>query len=157
MCALRPKNSALTRRIRDLEKKLDAVNDDIKGFSKVVRKAEHAGVAPVFSTQPVQKNVEPDHVVPVQQETRMSASVLAKPSVEYSQPRVQSSEPAVKKPFTDKDNITRDDRFATYLMSRDFHNVRPLRHERFVQRNKAIVMVVIAVIILLYLVMRFIP
>ena len=86
----------------------------------------------------------------------MQISVLSKQPVEYSQPRVQP-DAAPRKSLGDKDQITRDGRFATYLMSRDFHNVRPLRHERYIQRNKAIVMVVVAVIVLLYLVMRFIP
>jgi hypothetical protein len=156
MCARPRKNSALSRRIKDLEKELSAVSGDIKVLSKVVKQAEHAGVSPVLPASAVHKNVEPERPIPVQPETRIPTSVLKQPSMEYSQPRA-SMDSASKRPVTDRDQITRDGRFATYLMSRDFHNVRPLRHERYIQRNKAIFMVVIAIIILLYLVMRFIP
>lgn len=156
MCAVRQNKSALARRIRDLAKELDAVNAEIKGLSKVVRKAEHAGVSAVLPPAAAPKNAEPEKAINVQQESRMPVSVLAKQSIEYSQPRSQADNSA-KRSVTDKDQITRDGRFATYLMSRDFHNVRPLRHERHIQRNKAIVMVVIVVFFLLYLLLRFMP
>lgn len=158
MCAIRRKDSALSRRIKDLEKELESVGGEIKTLSRVVRKAERAGpVQQVSVPGPVQKELAQEQAaVQVRQESRMQMSVLSKQPVEYSQPRVQGDSVA-RKPLGDKDQITRDGRFATYLMSRDFHNVRPLRHEKYIQRNKAIVMVVVAVVILLYLVMRFIP
>lgn len=157
MCSMRRKDSALSRRIQDLEKELESVGGEIKTLSRVVRKAERAGSSQLVAVPvPVEKQKEPEHSAPVRQEAHMQISVLSKQPVEYSQPRVQP-DPAARKSFGDKEQITRDGRFATYLMSRDFHNVRPLRHERYIQRNKAIVMVIIAVIALLYLVMRYIP
>ena len=48
----------------------------------------------------------------------------------------------------------RDERFADYLAS-SFQSVRPLRHERRIQRNKAIVMAVFVLFLLLWLLQRF--
>ncbi|MDD4871411.1 MAG: hypothetical protein PHR77_12705 [Kiritimatiellae bacterium] len=157
MCARARNNSALTRRIKELEKELSTVNGDIKVLSKVVKQAEHAGVSTVLPVPAVHRTVEPEQQVPVRQEPRIPVSVLKQPSVEYSQPRMSMESAARKSVVAERDQMPRDGRLATYLMSRDFHNVRPLRHERHIQRNKAIFMIVIAVIILLYLVMRFLP
>jgi hypothetical protein len=162
MCALLRKNSALNRRIKELEKEIASLNGDIKVLSKVAKSGARVVGVPVPAVvaqqrEVAQQEVQPEYHAPAHQpETRMPASVLKQPSIEYTQPRSQLDQTS-RKAQADRDQITRDGRFATYLMSRDFHDVRPLRHERHIQRNKAIFMVVVMVVILLYLVIRFMP
>lgn len=175
MCALMRKDSALSRRIKSLEKELSVVNGEIKTLAKVVRHAEHAGVSPALPQAAVQREVEPQYEpVPVPQDVRQKAQVYPSTSMapagqsvrspavnDYSQQsRAQAearalAEQAAKKQVSDRDAITRDGRFATYLMSRDFHDVRPLRHEKHIQRNKAVIMSVIAVFLFLWMIYKF--
>jgi len=55
-----------------------------------------------------------------------------------------------------ENGVSRDTRFVSYLMSRDFDSPpRPLRHERRIQRNKAVVMSIFALVVLLWVVFRF--
>lgn len=49
----------------------------------------------------------------------------------------------------------RDERFADYLSS-SFQTVRPLKHERRTQRNKAIVMVGVVLVVLFWFLSRFV-
>ena len=50
--------------------------------------------------------------------------------------------------------LVKDERFVGYL-ARSVDSLRPLRHERRIQRNRAIMMTVLAVIVLLWVVYRY--
>ena len=157
MCALLRKDSALARRIKSIEKEISVINRDVKSLSKVVKRAE-GQISQSISQQDSRMDEAPERVA-VREEIRAPAPVpVVKPPAPEPEPSVPL-EPAGKKPDSryagNRDTITRDGRFATYLMSRDFHDVRPLRHEKHVQRNKAVFMVVIFVIVLLWMVLRF--
>jgi len=147
MCALLRKNSVLDRRIKDIKGELSEVDSKLRKLAKIARRAEQLGQTGSY-TPPDQIYVEPEPVEVPQPESRPSEPAFKQPSVTtYPEQRVPA-ETAGRKPVTDRDQITRDGRFATYLMSRDFHQVRPLRYERHVQRNKAIAMVVFVLLLL---------
>ncbi|MDA0578367.1 MAG: hypothetical protein O3B24_09745 [Verrucomicrobia bacterium] len=77
-------------------------------------------------------------------------SEAATPSDAARLPEVRSSEPHAR----DAVRLPRDGRFADYLSPNLDRPSLPLRHERSVQRNKALVMLCLVVIVLYWIVHR---
>jgi len=148
------KSSVLDQRIKDIRKELSDVDGRLKRLAKAARRAEQMG-----QTEPYvpadQEYIEQEPAEAPQQEVRPPEPEVRQPIVTtYPEQRAQV-ETAGRKLVADRDQITRDGRFATYLMSRDFHQVRPLRYERHVQRNKAIAMVIAVLLIFWWMIMTF--
>jgi hypothetical protein len=123
------KSSSLDKRIKQVKKELSAVDSNIKALSKSVdRRKGHTtvrGDKQTGSTTPAAGA----------RAGKKTAEAHVK-EVRYQPQRIY------------------DQRFADYLAS-SFQTVRPLRHERRVQRNKAIVMVLFVLLALFWVVYRF--
>lgn len=114
----------LDRRLRDIRKELEVVNDSLDDLSK--RKAALPRPADRGS-KVIQTGARPPAAAPV----------------------VDSRPPAaggVRR---------RDERLATYLASGSFDAGPPLRHERRIQRNRAILLATIALLVFVWVLYQF--
>jgi hypothetical protein len=135
MQRVRRKNPRLQEKLESLQREIARVEQDIKGIS-------HAIESP-----------DPDRAI-----RRLRKVVGEMPSVEVD-PRTVPPEPApagggeknappaamqgANEPLTIPRPVP-DQRFQTYFGTGSLHSVRPLRQERQVQRNKAIIMLILA-------------
>ncbi len=132
-------NPRLQEKLEALQRELSRVETDIKGISRAVESSDPDQVA---------RNLRRVNIEPGLREVPVSRSALpGKIGDDSSVSRVQPSvmeEPddiPLPKPVPDQ-------RFATYFGTGSLHSVRPLRQERRVQRNKAVVMLILAALIL---------
>ncbi len=139
MQRVRRKNPRLQEKLESLQREIARVEQDIKGIS-------HAIESP-----------DPDRAI-----RRLRKVVGEIPPVDMT-PKIPAQEP-LRAGIPEKANIAApiqgvntdmvipkpipDQRFQTYFGSGSLHSVRPLRQERQVQRNKAIVMLILAILIL---------
>lgn len=121
------KRSTLTKRIKVLEKELSSVDHDLKALSD--------------GKTPKRSRVGTGHGNTGTPERPGREAVGAPP--EKMEQEVQKIGRKIH-----------DRRFADYL-STSFQPVRPLRHERRIQRNKAILMAVVAALALFWVLYRF--
>jgi len=130
------KRSPLAKRIKALNRELAAVDSDLKALSK--GRAKDSRRTPARGGRAEESaGARPPHPP----EGPDGAGQAETPdSVEEEVRRIGSR--------------IRDKRFADYL-STSFQTVRPLRHERRIQRNKAILMAVLAALALFWVLYRF--
>jgi len=160
MGPLTKKKSALERRLKDLERESGLVKGDIKALSKVLRNpadveevprlrsAKPGNVPPPSRRDPVFHSRQPAPVEPPKLESTDLFEAAAdqrdeaprRPSRFFAQPPQEQSVPKNKA-------VTKDDRFANYFSSGNFLGARPLKQEKNVQRNRAIVMIVTVAIL----------
>ena len=151
-----PRHKALKRRLREIRRELSALNQDVRALERgkprvsvpraEPRRAQAAGVAAGPEARPGQVRLERPEVREPELPDDMGVSSADRPE-DVSQREEQ--ERAVKA----RGEYLRDDRFADYLAS-SFHAVRPLRHERRLQRNKAILLTVVVLAIVVWAVLR---
>lgn len=142
MTPLFRKTSVLDKRLKEIQKELSMVEGDIRSLSKAAKNPESA--------------VELSRLFP--EGGQAQRRVVKKKEEATQQNNMENAEKkSVGKDGMRKEkNMMRDKRFLSYLMSSGFQpTVRPLRHERRLQRNKAIVMVVFALLVLLWVLFRF--
>lgn len=134
------KNPRLKERLDALHHELARVESDIKGISRAVESSD-----PEQAARRVRRGV----TEPIPQDlagARPLAGDLNKHTVgQFSESASGFPEGSVDMPLP---KALPDAKFATYFGTGSLHSVRPLRQERRVQRNKAMVMMVLAVIIL---------
>lgn len=136
------KLSPLEQRKRDIERELVAVRGGIRTLSHRIRRSGNPVPKAPTPLEADRKWVPPPGLEDEPQvEHAQSASVRS----EYPQAARQSGAP---KP------VLRDARFVDYL-SGSLETSGSLRHERHAQRNKAIVMLVIVIAVLLWIVFTF--
>jgi hypothetical protein len=131
------KRSPLTKRIKALKKELAAVDNDLKALSKGRAKRSHDRAA------------QPDV------EDKRGEEQVAKPARHVAISGLPAASDKVEEEVQRLGRRIHDRRFADYL-STSFQSVRPLRHERKVQRNKAILMAVLAALALFWVLYRFV-
>jgi hypothetical protein len=121
-------NPRLQEKLEALQRELSRVETDIKGISRAVESSDPDQI----SRNLRRVNVEPTlRDVPAARDiARMPAPVME-----------EMDDVPAPKPVPDQ-------RFATYFGTGSLHSVRPLRQERRVQRNKAVVMLILATLIL---------
>ena len=137
MCARFREKTALDRRLKEVRRELDELHGDLRAVArgKPPRRAADEGYQ-LPPTPPAAEAREPAW-------RKVARSFL--PQREESQPELFPSESTLR---------PRDERFVDYLSSR-FSSEPALRHERQIQRNKAIAMTVLVVLMLLWLIHRY--
>ena len=131
------KNKRLTERVQKLKSELEQVEDGIRLLNKAVAKQD-AEVLSRFRVSPGPSPAASDRSA-----QRLVSAAAAAPE----SPNGGAAADAAGS------RAGMDPRLASYLMTGSFHSVHPLRQERRIQRNKAIVMVVIAGLLLYGVVM----
>ena len=127
------RKSWLEKRRRKIDRELSLVARDIRVLSKTL---ERPGTVPDLSRL-----------------RSRGAGVPETGAKTGGPPGVSRQGPTATPPETGNP-LVRDARFSGYLAS-SLQPTRPLRHERKVQRNKAIVMLVSVLVVLLWLLLRF--
>jgi hypothetical protein len=125
------KSSLADRKLKRIEKQLATLDKEIHILSKFVEKPGKSTIARLKALETAAG-------------TKISGSAANPAS---GQSRSQTAGRQIEKhPPRDTSKVY-EDRFADYLAS-SFQTVQVLRHEKSIQRNKAIVMVVIVVLVL---------
>jgi hypothetical protein len=154
------RRSSLNRRIRRIRRQITSVRGDIEALSRTVARAETTIERTRIKTE---ETVPPESLrisegeLPLEfAERQPSASgrKADRAAAPAAQPRRRKrtakrrSAPATQP--TSARRRLRNDRLVDYLSTGSVGEYRPLRHERHIQRNKAIVVSSIAVVALLY-------
>ena len=166
------KNPQLQQRLQDLEKELAAVDGDIRRLSKAVRNPDSAAALKQLSEMqnrpprsggspaadagrpPGSPAVKPPGWAPPPGELFRSAAPSSRQEIAEAVTPVRPGPATVPaRPGATEQEETR--RFANYFTSGSFHSVQPLRQEKRIQRNRAILMVVIALVALILLIRLF--
>lgn len=135
------KNSRLQARIAALERELRQVGSSIDQLDRAVSHPDREAAVRQLrdaAERRQRREVEPEA------EEDPSAVDSGDPAVESSAPSPSTGPDAEA---VDSSRSARDDRFASYFVTGSLQSVRPLRTERKIQRNKAIFMVVVAVVV----------
>jgi hypothetical protein len=160
------KKTVLDDRIRRVEEELAQLNRDIRAVSKGKRPAALPVPARRGATPPPAKPASPKAAPTALQPVDRDSGLPAWPGAGSGQQGLFSEKPAQgswMRPFgvqseagraTQKASPTNDHRFKNYLAS-SFSPTQPLRRERRIQRNKAIAMVIVAVVVFFWVVSRF--
>lgn len=121
-------NPRLKEKLEALQRELSRVETDIKGISRAVETSDPDLVA---------RNLRRVNIEPTLRDVSVTREISRSPT-----PVTEELEDIpLPKPVPDQ-------RFATYFGTGSLHSVRPLRQERRVQRNKAVVMLILAALIL---------
>jgi hypothetical protein len=162
----RKKETAIDRRLQELQKEMGKVGTDIKSLSRYAKTqtngpafAPAPGNARVAAPQTARADAAPFHSgTDVQSRSAVPDDLLS-----------QEQTSAKESPFFPDDaakggsgdmplfeprgvlSTTGREKFANYFMAGHFTNLRPLRQEKRIVRNKAIVMSVLVVILLVWL------
>lgn len=125
------KNARLKERLDRLRREIGVVEKDIHDLHRAVQHPEKQSAMRRLSkmsepreSRPAEKSITPAQ--PPQPGTEFVGQALAEEGVPKLSP---------------------DQRFASYFVTGSLHSVRPLRTERRIQRNKAIVMVIVAILL----------
>lgn len=137
MQRVRRRNPRLQEKLESLQREIARVERDIKGISSAIESPDPDRV--IRRLRKVVGEMPPVDQVDAAQELqgagREDKSALASSLQELPEELV------IPKKLPDQ-------RFQTYFGTGSLHSVRPLRQERRVQRNKAIVMLILAVLLL---------
>jgi len=142
MAALFRKKSVLKKKQKQIEKELSSVSSDIRSLSKSV------GSKPARRRkEPPKPPADPGHINPT---IGMGEDGLLGQSLSKSG---YDDVPGTPRKPGNRPTKLHDERFVGYLAN-SFDSMRPLRHERKIQRNKAVVMVVFVLLLLFWLLYR---
>lgn len=162
----RKKESAIDRRLQELQREMSKVGTDIKSLSRYAKadgsahapapgnarmaalQTERADAAssPVNSNAGVQpQSAVPDDLLSQEQNSAKNGSFFPDDAAEGGSGDMPLFEPRGVLSTTGRE------KFANYFMAGHFTNLRPLRQEKRIVRNKAIVMSVLVVIALVWL------
>lgn len=132
-------NPRLQEKLESLKRELARVETDIKGISRAVETSSpdlvERKLRRVSSDAGMRDVTVAKTVMPLEAGDDAEAFRAVSPSLE-------------RQPDIPLPKAVPDQRFATYFGSGSLHSVRPLRQERRVQRNKAVVMLILAALIL---------
>jgi hypothetical protein len=162
----RKKESAIYRRLQELQKAMGKVDTDIKSLSRYA-KANGPALAPapgnarvaapeteraLAAPSPVNSDpgVPPQSSVPDDLLSQEQNSEKESPLFPDDAARGGSGDMPLFEPRSPLSTTGRE-KFANYFMAGHFTNLRPLRQEKRIVRNKAIVMSVLVVIALVWL------
>jgi hypothetical protein len=153
------KRSALERRKRRIERELGMLDDDIRTLKKCVRCPDRLGAVRLKSVARAEPEAPSAAAAPPPVETSAAAPPRAEPVAARPPPRAEPSHSRPPRrqrlaPLEDGDwRRFRNERLTEYLAD-SVQTIQPLRYERNVQRNKAIVMLVIVGLVLFWVVYR---
>lgn len=139
-------NSRLQQRIQELQREISQVESGIKGISRAVEIGDPEKAVRRLSKLEA-KLEETATAAPAPDRARIPPSAPLEPPEIARRPApprdVLPEEEEVPLP-----KAATGERFANYFASGSLHSIRPLRQERRVQRNKAIIMLILAVLVL---------
>jgi len=147
------KNNVIDRRIKELRKEMERVRGEMKAASRpgAVQSSlpvPHVSAVsePVFGVKPPLGRTENDLFAHAARQTEAGkAETTGRPFAG------DSGYPSLfDQPDTNPQTVRK--KFANYFMAGHFQNLRPLRQESRIVRNKAIVMVILVLALILWLV-----
>jgi len=163
------KSSALDKRIQKIQEQMENVNHDLRLLSKFVEKPSRPMDLSKLKAVAPEQVVTPLPVAPTRRGSlppgRQTTSPIPRtmaaqpplgggPAPAAATAAMQDAKLDVRAAGYRGATNAYDERFADYLAS-SFQAARPLRQERRIQRNKAIVMIVVVAFLLIWAVSRF--
>jgi hypothetical protein len=153
------KQSALERRKRRIERELTLLDDDIRTLKQCVRRPERLGAvrlksAPLTAPEDAAASDEPARTPRAEHPPTPPQRAAANPPAGAEAPAARPPLRPRRAPLEDGDwQRFRNERLTEYLAD-SVQTIQPLRYERDVQRNKAIVMLVVVLLVLFWVVYR---
>ena len=145
MISIFKKKSVLGKRLNGIEKELSDISNSIHTLERTVKRTDSSADA-----QEQQKKVHPS--ADREEESRITEPLAN----QYHGSDIVGQDPAARKKEAEKkESIMRDERFVSYLISRGFQTAGPLKSERNVQRNKAVIICIIVVMVFWWLLYKF--
>lgn len=132
------RDSALENRLKKIREELSLINKDIRSLSDVAKNPEKVAHLPRLKS--VEPRKTPESKADPEAPPRSAVHTTEPPSLAPKEADKQATQKAV----------LRDEKFRDYLSS-SFESIKPLRQERRVQRNKAIIMMVFVLILLFWI------
>ncbi|MBM4142983.1 MAG: hypothetical protein FJ225_05235 [Lentisphaerae bacterium] len=129
------RKSILDRRLKRIAREIDALDSTIETLARSAGKAPPAGAPPAAPS-----------ASPAPRRAPGTARRRRTPAADEDRALRAVSERAGE--------AARNDRFVSYLMAHGLDATRPFRHERRIQRNKAIVVSLAALAVLLWVLFR---
>lgn len=152
----RKKQSAIDRRLQELQREMSQVGSEIKNLSHSAK--PRSGSAGVEAAPRRFSGFEPEETVfvpapdktapePVGEGQALPAGEVSPPGKAFPDAAASGGLPLFEQraPLS----TTGREKFANYFMAGHFSNLRPMRQEKRIVRNKAIVMIVLAVLALI--------
>jgi hypothetical protein len=131
-------------RLRQLERELNSVDQEIKVLGKAVQRPEEAAE---LLRQRDWRGVSPSAGSAAGRLAPRAVGAAAEPEPRR-EPAANSTTELSGRPAAAP--VDRDPRFASYLTAGSIDSTRPLRQERRIQRNRAIVMLVVMALLLIW-------
>lgn len=141
------KESALDRRLRDLERESEELRKNMKVVSRALKKGEDVPlVDPASPPEREHKRPAVHKVAEPEQKPSGDGDLF---DWKKQRRKVQPPAPTPKPPETrtPKKSAPIDQRFASYLTTGSFTPVAQAREDRSVQRNKAIFMILVVLLV----------
>lgn len=139
-------NKDLGRRLKELRKERELLREDIRTLSRVLKSEEPVQALPKLKSESAREA----RVVPPQRRDPVKAARPLPPPPPEPQPPRMTPETAAGAMGDPRKTaaVSNDERFANYFSSGGFLGKHvPLRQERSVQRNKAIFMIVVVIVV----------
>lgn len=137
-----PRNAKLQERIAALQRELARVEGTIEELDSAVRTPDRESAAArlkgLTAPAPREPTATRSPAKPAPPSPPATAAVAPVPEESPTTEELEASLP----------KMTRDRRFASYFVTGSLQSVRPLRTERRMQRNRAIIMTIIALFLL---------
>jgi hypothetical protein len=150
------RKSSLRARLKQVQKELSLVNEDLRAISAASAGADVSGELPklrsIKQDRPHRSGGNKDAAEA--RRLRDVSQILGAKDHGSTQEARQRARAEHDRLVRELGRNTEDARFSSYLAG-NLQGARPLRHERNVQRNKAIVMLTIAVLALIWIIFRF--
>jgi hypothetical protein len=167
MGSLTGKNLSLERRLKELKKESELVRDDIKALSKAVKNPDAVSslprlkslrhddrrVPPPTRKDPVSTPREPPSPEPKPAGTGGELFDWAPRAGQLGRQAAGVPPKVIGQPLPEpvggpkNKAVMRDQRFANYFSSGNFLGGRPMKQEKSVQRNKAVFMIVVVIVV----------
>lgn len=153
--------SSLSRRIREIERERKTIERDLRLLNKALKNPE---ALQDLRRPPggAEESTEFDRGIPAEgpssaapgDELFSSGQPAAASGLppQRTRPGAGASDSDMNLAERERSKLEGDHRFANYIVAGNVDGIRPLRHERRVQRNRAIVMIVAVLIVLVWVV-----
>ncbi len=151
------KYSEVGKRIKDIEKNMSQIDAEIRSLSRQLSREHKKSSESKGGNRPGAVGGESSHAV------SMAPGDAGSTRRESATDRGAGNSGAgggrggianFRNPADKQGKPAGDKRLITYLASKDFQSVRPLKHQRRIQRNRAIVMLLIVGALLMWLISK---
>ncbi len=150
------KYSEVGKRIKDIEKNMSQIDAEIRSLSRQLSREKKKSSEGKGGNMPGAGLSESSHTVSMAQgdagSTRPKSSTDGGWQGNYGTGGGRGEIERFRNPADKQGKPASDKRLITYLASKDFQSVRPLKHQRRIQRNRAIVMLLIVGALLVWII-----